>query len=340
MDEELKEEARALSPRRALRLLRETSADSGWEILRLLRIEPVKRRPGRRLTLRYQAEVCRRGERGRLRTLYGKLYRGRRGARVHQALSVLRAEAPPVLRFPEPLGYHPRRRFLLLDALEGDSLADLLAGPRAGAHLANLAMGLAALHGLVCPEPASESGNAPVFRVHDALAEGDVLESARERVRVSSLPGVLRERHANASARVQERLVASARGRPRTRRRIIHRDLYPAQVVIAEGTTGLLDLDEVAAGDPELDAGNLIAHLFLDDLQRHGAVGRAPGLAESLLASYRDHLPIDEECLALYTASSFLRLASLERLSLQGRSLLGWDRLAESLIAKSEHVLA
>jgi Ser/Thr protein kinase RdoA (MazF antagonist) len=45
-----------------------------------------------------------------------------------------------------------------------------------------------------------------------------------------------------------------------TYRTVIHRDLYEEQVML-DALVGLIDLDDAAAGPPELDLGNLLAHL-------------------------------------------------------------------------------
>jgi tRNA A-37 threonylcarbamoyl transferase component Bud32 len=42
---------------------------------------------------------------------------------------------------------------------------------------------------------------------------------------------------------------------------VIHRDFYPAQVIVNEDRLYLLDFDLCCTGDPALDAGNFVAHL-------------------------------------------------------------------------------
>ena len=67
-----KAEARACHPRKALKLLQETTAGSGWEILILSDLRPVKRRPGRRCTVRYEVEA----RRGELRKMLTRAFGG------------------------------------------------------------------------------------------------------------------------------------------------------------------------------------------------------------------------------------------------------------------------
>ncbi len=46
-----------------------------------------------------------------------------------------------------------------------------------------------------------------------------------------------------------------------------HRDLHEAQILLHQGSVGLLDFDTLRLGDPALDIGNLQAHLLLAGLQ-------------------------------------------------------------------------
>jgi tRNA A-37 threonylcarbamoyl transferase component Bud32 len=360
MDEQLKATARALNPQKALKLLRETSADSGWEIARLTQIEPVKHRPGRRLTIRYTVTARRGGSQLVPRTLYGKAYRGHRGERVYRILRFLRSAAPGELRFPEPLGYHPRRRFLLLNALVGPTLMDLIRGPDAHSHLAHFGHQLAALHALAMVAPAEataapaaaneavcEAPEAAALRTHDAPAEVRVLQRAAERVAAAPLHEVLKSRFHKAFTRTCERLLPDAGALPalragspwRSLSRVIHRDLYPDQVVRVGGQIGLVDLDEVAWGEPELDVGNFVAHLILGDLQRWRTTRPAVRQAQAFLSTYNPLLSSSHERLVAYTAAALLRLSTLERISRPGLSILPWAGLSAELVREAERLL-
>ena len=60
-----------------------------------------------------------------------------------------------------------------------------------------------------------------------------------------------------------------------------HRDLHEKQILISDGVAGLLDLDTLCCAHPALDAGNLLAHLFLAGLDEGPLRDRLarPGLA-------------------------------------------------------------
>ena len=70
---------------------------------------------------------------------------------------------------------------------------------------------------------------------------------------------------------------------------VVHRDLYEEQVLLGE-RVGLIDLDDAALGPPELDVGNLLAHLDLLELRTKRGI--APP-QEALLAGYAAHGPLD-----------------------------------------------
>ncbi|MCK4304797.1 MAG: phosphotransferase [Candidatus Eisenbacteria sp.] len=343
MDENLKAWDRALNPRRALKLLRETSSGSGLEIGRLLRIATVKHKPGCRLTVRYDVEAGWDGGALAPRVLYGKLYRGRRGERVYQTHRYLRSLVRPTVQFPEALGYHAQRRFLLLDGLEGLSLADGMRGVEAHIHLAHLGHCLTALHSSLMAKPTDATGSGPCGKflgLHDARAESSVVAGARERIEAAALPAAVKRRFRAAHARLAEGLVPVGSNATALHRHIVHRDLHPQQVILLEGRIGLLDLDEVSVGEAELDVGNLVAHLILEDLQWLGVAGLAPFLTRAFLRPYMAHLSLERERMALYLASALLRLASLRRLSQSDISVLDWPYLAGALIKEAVDALS
>ena len=171
MIERLKARSRALDPHRALKLLQETCAASGWRIERVLHHQIVKERPGRRMVVRYDVEVSAPRDAAGRQMLYGKLYRGHGGERFRAAWTDLHARLPAGLCFPDLLGYHERRRFLLLRALAGAPLEDLLATHRAARALEACGRALAGLHALHPSSSQATGAVAPRWRHHDARAD-------------------------------------------------------------------------------------------------------------------------------------------------------------------------
>lgn len=84
-----------------------------------------------------------------------------------------------------------------------------------------------------------------------------------------------------------------------------HRDLHEGQILIDGNRAGLLDFDTLSLADPALDAGNLMAHLFLA-----GVVSmRDMAASEAALAEDLPHLPARR--LRLWRRAALLRLCMI-----------------------------
>ncbi|MFK7944306.1 MAG: aminoglycoside phosphotransferase family protein [Paracoccaceae bacterium] len=73
-----------------------------------------------------------------------------------------------------------------------------------------------------------------------------------------------------------------------------HRDLHEKQILIADSIAGLLDFDTLCLSDPALDVGNLLAHLYLAEVDE---------------APVRSHLRMSG--IALWRRGALLRLAMI-----------------------------
>jgi streptomycin 6-kinase len=92
--------------------------------------------------------------------------------------------------------------------------------------------------------------------------------------------------------------------------RPIHGDFYADQVLLAEDTVAILDLDRAVCGDPSVDLGLFIAHLQRDALRGNLSSSQVESLKDSLLAGYSiATTPPSSAQLELYTAIGLLRLA-------------------------------
>lgn len=97
---------------------------------------------------------------------------------------------------------------------------------------------------------------------------------------------------------------------------------------------GLVDPDEIALGEPELDLGNLIAHFDLIELQAGGGALTASAAAGRLIDAYAELGAVSKDRLVQYRAAALLRLASLERLAEAHRSGLPREPLAAGLLRR------
>jgi len=108
-----------------------------------------------------------------------------------------------------------------------------------------------------------------------------------------------------ASALTSQRLERGEQPVAITPSRLIHRDYYEKQLLVTKRKATLLDLDTLAYGPPEIDLGNLVAHITLARLLKMNA----HGLQESITQT-REHYPAcDATALVYYTVTSLIRIS-------------------------------
>jgi Ser/Thr protein kinase RdoA (MazF antagonist) len=243
-------------------------------------LEELKRKAGRRCTFRAV---------GSERTAIVKVYASGRAATVAGRVAAL-SGGPSEPRVPEVLFVEPRLRMVVLSEVPGVPLRvavlneDATACQRAGAALGRWHR---LWRGLV-QDP---------LQPHTIERELEILRSHAARAPAAIASGVL-------SA------LSSLGGDAWEPVTVVHRDLYEEQVLLAE-EIGLIDLDDAALGPPELDLGNLGAHLELLGFR----VGRDLSLMErALLEGYASAgWPLDPFLLARCRGMALLRLACIHR---------------------------
>jgi Ser/Thr protein kinase RdoA (MazF antagonist) len=241
------------------------------------RLEELKHKPGRRRTLRVV---------GRRRRAIVKVYASGRAAEVAARLAAL-AAGPAEPRIPTVLHVDPELHFLVLAEVPGEPLrAAALRGDLAACHRTGAAIGSWHRAWFAAPPPP--------LRSHSAERE---LELLHERARGAS----------PATARTVRRQVEQLRGDwPAST--VVHRDLYEEQILI-DDRIGLIDLDDAAIGPPELDLGNLLAHL--ERLERSSGRSLAEA-TRTLRYGYEAAGPdLDPDLLDRCRRLSLLRLACI-----------------------------
>ena len=217
-------------------------------------LEVLKEKPGRRRTLRAA---------GTRRNAIVKVYASDRAPTVAARLNALR-DGPAEPRVPEVLLVEPSLRTVVLSEVPGRPLRELLlvgdvrASRRAGHAVADWHLAWRGRR----PSPLAE---------HTVERELQILDE--------------RSDAAGEPTAGEVRAAAQELAEPWPCSTVVHRDLYEDQIVLGE-TVGLIDLDDAALGPPELDVGNLLAHLELMSLR-----------------SGRDLEPMSEAFVAGYTES-------------------------------------
>ncbi|MFQ5349954.1 MAG: phosphotransferase family protein, partial [Thermoanaerobaculia bacterium] len=198
-----------------------------------------------------------------------------------------------------------RWSMLLFDARPGTALDRLIPGPAAVRAVALAGESLADLHAAGVELPVSHARSREIETLDRWLAcavracpeMAGRLEAARRR-----LAAVL-------SDRVAGRPVPS------------HRDYHPGQLLVAPRGVTILDLDTAAMAEPELDAGNFLAHLDLFELDSRSV--RSVELGEVFRAAYerRAGRRLEPRRLLWYRAGAVLRLACVYRFRPRGAVL-------------------
>ncbi len=241
-------------------------------------LEDLKHKPGRRSTWRAVGS--------RQRAIV-KRYESDRAPAVAARVSALAGgPAEPVV--PRVLAFDADLHVIVLSEVPGAPFCDAVLAGDAGA-CARVGVALARWHlawrGVVPPS----------FRAHTADRELDLLLAQAE-----SAPSQLGEAVRAAASTMSGDWECST---------VVHRDLYEEQVLLGE-QVGLIDLDDAALGPPELDLGNLLAHLELLGV-RSGMNLTLAG--EALLHGYVGVAPVDPVLLDRVRRLSLLRLACIHR---------------------------
>jgi Ser/Thr protein kinase RdoA (MazF antagonist) len=214
-------------------------------------LEELKHKPGRRHTLRA------RGPEG---TAIVKMYESDRAATVAARVSAL-AAGPDEPALPRVLACEPAQHMVVLTDVPGEPLSRaLLADDAPACRRAGEALGR--WHRAWC-------GRAPdPLCPHTVERELEILDRRAESL--------------SRGLAADVRTAAADLADPWDSVTVVHRDLYEEQVLLGN-RIGLIDLDDAALGPPELDVGNLVAHVDLLALRS----GRdLDAMTEQLLAGY------------------------------------------------------
>jgi Ser/Thr protein kinase RdoA (MazF antagonist) len=244
-----------------------------------LSMEELKHKPGRRRTVRAA---------GPAGSAVVKSYASERAASVAERVGALGAgPAEPLV--PRVILCDPHTRTVVLSYVPGTPLSQAVDAHDVGA-CARAGSALGAWH-------AFWSGRAPrCMSPHTSDRELEILHA-----RAGRLSAPLAARVKRLADRIHPTWDCTT---------VVHRDLYEDQVMVGE-RIGLIDLDDAAAGPPELDIGNLLAHLALRELRAGEALG---GLTAALVGGYARTGPeLDPDLLDRCRRLSLLRLACIHR---------------------------
>jgi hypothetical protein len=238
-------------------------------------LEQLAHKPGRWRTLRASGPV---------RTAIVKLYASNRATTVADRVGALGA-VPPGVAVPRLLLSDPVLHMVVVSEVPGEPLTGaVVEGDIPACRCAGAAIG--SWH-------RSWVGRAPEpLRPHGADRELAMLRKCTEAVAPSLADAVRR--------------AAEGLDEPWTCSTVVHRDMTDARILMGE-RVGLIGLDFAALGPPELDIGNLLAHVDLLSLR----LGRdLSETREEIVLGYEGFgAPLDDDLLDRCRRLARLRLA-------------------------------
>ena len=212
-------------------------------------ITVTRHKPGRRCVIEYDVRVERPDAPRRKARLVGKIRARRYGTEGFRMLEAVwnagfHAHSSDGISVPEPIGVIPRFKMWLQRKIIGaEATTELLR--RDGALLARrLAEAIHKLHTAEVPAKRSHTMADELRILHEHLPQ------------VAEVKPELNRRIARL-LRACDRLGAAL---PPPTTCGIHRDFYPAQVLVEQDRLFLLDFDLYCQGDPALDVGNFLGH--------------------------------------------------------------------------------
>jgi hypothetical protein len=260
-DPELPTVARALNPEEIAhefkRGLPRLAGEDGRIVIKAIRV--LRHKPGKRCVIEYDVRVERPGAVREKATLLGKV-RARRygleGFRLQEAFwkAGFRKRCADNIAVPEPIGVLPKLQMWLQRKVRGVTAGALLAGP----------------DGVALGRRISEA----IHKVHRAGVRTAKTHTMADELCIlhECLPRVTQLRP-ELGGRIKRLLVPCDRlgsRVPAPKACGIHRDFYPAQVIVDGARLWLIDFDLYCMGDPGLDVGNFIGHITEQSLRTLG----------------------------------------------------------------------
>jgi Ser/Thr protein kinase RdoA (MazF antagonist) len=240
-------------------------------------LEELAHLPGDHRTLRASGSVM---------TAIVKIYTSDRAARVAARVGAL-GSVPPGVTVPRVISSDPELQMVVLTEVQGEPLTGaLLERDAAACRFAGAAVG--SWH-------RSWRRRAPSpLRPYGAGRELETLRRCADAAAPGLADTVWRE--------------AAGLGKRWTCSTVVHRNLTDARILIGE-RVGLIDLDDAALGPPELDVGNLLAHIDLLSLRSGCDLAE---MREEIVLGYEGFGEyLDEELLDRCRRLARLRLACI-----------------------------
>jgi hypothetical protein len=271
----------------------------------------ISYRPGRRVVLASNGSVD--------PSILKGFRKGRGSEAIEHHRLAMKASENGVLRVPELLDHDSGQDFIVMKRQGGSA-------PAIAAENTSTWASIGA--GLRSFQDSCDLTELKVFSCGDELA---VLDELARRFRLCSLD------LPPAWQSGRESLETLAASLPQTEITATHRDLHDAQFLVSGHRLHVLDFDLLCQADTALDAGNLLAHMVLRDLQRcpDSSFSSSRVCGKAFLSGLeRQGDEGFEPRLSFYQPTTFYRLALLYTLRPR------WQHLVPSLVQLGQQQIA
>ena len=229
-------------------------------IVRVKGIKVTRHKPGKRAVIEYEVRVDREGGEREWVTLIGKIRAKRYGNEACRLQELVwdagfQSDSADGVSVPEPIGVLPELRIWLQRKVPGEVAGGAFVGSGGLALARTVAFGIHKLHRAGVPTDRAHTMEDELRILHDCLGKVIAAQPALK-------PGLKKILTAC------DRLGASV---PEPKACGIHRDFYPAQVIVDGARLNLIDFDLYCLGDPALDVGNFIGHMIEESLRTRGS---------------------------------------------------------------------
>lgn len=293
--------------------------DRGARVRRVL-AHPLGYTPEARAAFSYEvlAEARKTGV-PEVRRLIGKMHAKKPAHRLFADQWALWRAADGRLSVAPPVGYLGAVGLTLQEEVRGTRLGGLVERGDFPLLVRRTARALAELHAV----------RAPLSSRRKPADEADT---------VHRWAGVLRAIRSDVARRV-ERLrdhIASEVARRTMLTAAIHADFHHTNVLVDGGRVTIIDLDEMAFGDPMVDVGRFLASLRVPSRRAFGDIGALAGAGEAFLEEYLRRAGGDERRVRLFEASALL-IAAGSSFRIQRAN---WQEEVVLLLEEAERVAA
>ncbi|HUF68842.1 MAG TPA: phosphotransferase [Longimicrobiales bacterium] len=286
--------------------------------VRRVRPELLGYTPGARAALSMEVHAEARSTREpELRHLIAKMHAKKDAARLFAgSWAVWRAARGRVSLAP-PVGFSSALNLSLQERVAGERLGGLAGETAFRRRMRETARAIATLHAIEIPLPTRRKPG----------------EEAGVVLRWSAVLAAIRPDLAHRIEALRDQLVGALETRVELKGPV-HGDFHHTNVLVDGDRITIIDLDEMALGDPALDVGRFMASTRIPSLRTFGTTDGLEESREEFLEEYMRRNPEDQRRVRLFEAASlFTSAASAFRIQ-----RAGWYDEVELLLADAERV--